>query len=126
MTDAAWLRQHRAIATAAGRCSQCTTREAAPGRKRCARCIKRDRLAKRDRVAAGLCDCGNERAPGYRKCDYCIRTASERQMAIRVANLARGMCARCGAAKPAPGRTLCEPHLESSRTYRRSRRAGKR
>lgn len=63
---------------AAGKCSQCSSRQAVEGRTMCGRCSEKvadDMEARRDRRrAAGLCPhCGRAPEPGHKTCVPCRR-----------------------------------------------------
>lgn len=125
----------RAVRIAIGLCPECGE-PAAPGGKKCA--THRDaanaarnakRAARRD---AGLCtDCGEPAVVGKAYCETHLEHRSRKrrearnpereraeQRARREARKARGECTECGE-PAAPGRTMCEPHLEQRRVQSR-------
>lgn len=95
---------------AARLCENCGLVPPCVGKRMCTECAAkrnaRDRELVRERLAAGLCHCGNERAEGYSCCQGCI----DRQRKNRKRRIDSGICTRCQDPVQ-PNRTHCSRHL---------------
>jgi len=85
--------------------------DAAPGCKRCSRCLERARTTNTRRAArfagAGRCPkCGTAPPPGRKLCARCLEKDRSREAEQRRERSAAGLCGRCGAA-PEPGKKVC-------------------
>ena len=118
---------------AAGLCIECG-QPAAKDRARCEAHLaairdgkRRDPSLRREeykaRAAAGLCriaGCGRAPVPGLLVCSVHREVEADLAAERYADHAARGLCRQC-TALAAPGRVLCEDHLEYQREYARER-----
>ena len=112
------FRRRTAERIARGHCTRCGQRPPEPGRRLCAACGEKRRLADLARAAkrreAGI---KRVRKPESRQAEY--RRARERA----AERIERGLCARCGDAPAEPARQLCSACGEHRRQRERERYA---
>ncbi len=100
---------------ALGLCPRCGVRPPASGLSLCDPCSEKRRASERARDA-------RRRAAGIqRPRNVAAERARDRQRTAE--RIARGVCTKCGACRPEPGRRLCEACSEKRREYDRTRYA---
>lgn len=75
----------------------------------------------RERLEAGLCTACGQRPPvdGIKRCKPCREIAREYERERAAVRRQLSLCVRC-AEPAAPGRTLCQRHLDAAAAYQRS------
>lgn len=125
LSNAEYLRELRARASAAGLCYVCRLRTPRPGLKTCDECLGKG-YAHRRAVRGRLCDnCCVELPPdraGKSRCAKCADKNALETAARRAARVKAGVCERCGLFPPCGNSLCCVDCLDQNRDRAAARR----